>query len=87
MAQDNVAGNAWDDARNAFQTEIASIRVLRENITTALSRLQLETEKLQAEESTLRAQEEKLVVSFETLQQKGSYYKETGQPSVSSSWR
>lgn len=73
-----MTGNALDEARHAYQAEIADVRDLRYNITAALEKLRLETEKLQLEEQTLRSHEERLNSSFQQLREKEDNYKTTG---------
>ena len=64
--------------RQRFEQEIAGVRLVRENVASALERLRLETERLHLEEKALRAHEEKINASFQRLQAKETSYKDKG---------
>ncbi|KAI0052851.1 hypothetical protein FA95DRAFT_1674875 [Auriscalpium vulgare] len=70
-----AAGEELDHARHKFQEEISGIKDLRTNISVALERLRIETEKLQIEETVLRQKEETMTASFDRLKEKERNYK------------
>ncbi|KAI0322646.1 hypothetical protein OF83DRAFT_1080077 [Amylostereum chailletii] len=71
-----VAGDELQQARQKFHEEIIGVKLVRENVASALERLRLETERLHLEERALRDHEEKITASFERLQEKEGSYRE-----------
>lgn len=72
----------WEIARVSYEGELQDMRTLRQNISRALAKLHVETEKLQREDEVTRIQEFKLRESYKHLERTQIRYREKGTTSV-----
>ncbi|KAF8846339.1 hypothetical protein BDN67DRAFT_961056 [Paxillus ammoniavirescens] len=67
-------GEEWGVMCEKYKEELASLKVLRRNVTQTLSKLRLETEKLQREDEVIRDQEGRVRLGYEQLEHKHGQY-------------
>lgn len=68
----------WENARAVYEEELAGMKTLRQNVSRALAKLRLETEKLQREDDVMRDQEAKLRESYKQLEDTQTQYRTKG---------